>query len=223
MPYRKDPLVTGNVYHILTKSIAGFKIFNINSDFLRIKRALQYYQVKNHVLKFSQFLTLKEVKKKGFDKCVSSIISPKDKNLIQIVAYCTMPTHLHLILKQLKENGISIFMGNLLNSYSRYFNVKYKRKGPLWEGRFKSILIESDEYLLHLTRYIHLNPTTANLVRKPEDWKFSSYREYISNKEEALCDYSDLLDISRSSYKKFVENRISYQKELHKIKHLVLE
>ncbi|RLC36138.1 hypothetical protein DRH29_05175 [candidate division Kazan bacterium] len=208
---------------MLTKSIAGFKIFNINSDFLRIRRALQYYQVKNRVLKFSQFLTLKEVKKKGFDKCVSSVILPKDKNLIQIVAYCIMPTHLHLILKQLKENGISIFMGNLLNSYSRYFNIRYKRKGPLWEGRFKSILIENGEYLLHLTRYIHLNPTTANLVRKPEDWELSSYKEYILNKKDALCDYSDLLDISKKSYREFVEDRISYQKELHKIKRLILE
>ena len=105
MPYRKDPLVTEKVYHILTKSIAGFKIFNISSDFLRMRKALQYYQAKNHVLKFSQFLTLKEIKKKGFDKCVFSIILPKGKNLIQIVAYCIMPTHLHLILKQLKEKG----------------------------------------------------------------------------------------------------------------------
>ncbi len=134
-----------------------------------------------------------------------------------------MPTHLHLILKQLKENGISIFMGNLLNSYSRYFNIRYKRKGPLWEGRFKSILIENGEYLLHLTRYIHLNPTTANLVRKPEDWELSSYKEYILNKKDALCDYSDLLDISKKSYREFVEDRISYQKELHKIKRLILE
>ncbi len=186
---------------------------------------MQYYQVENHALKFSQFLLLKKVRKKGFRNSLPSDISAREKKLVQIVSYCIMPTHLHLILKQLRNNGITIFMGNLLNSYSRYFNTRYKRKGPLWEGRFKNILIKNDAYLLHLTRYIHLNPTTANLVEKPEEWEFSSYREYLSSseKEKGICEYSDLLEISKSYYQNFVEDRIAYQRELHKIKHLILE
>ena len=70
-------------------------------------------------------------------------------------------------------------MRRLLNSYTRYFNEKIKRKGPLWEGRFKKVLVNSDEQLLHLTRYVHLNPVSAGIVEKPEDWPCSSYREYI--------------------------------------------
>jgi len=117
-------------------------------------------------------------------------------------------------------------MGNVLNSYSRYFNTKHKRGSPLWKGKFKNVLVETDEQLLHLTRYIHLNPTSAGLVKKPEEWPYSSYLEYLGKikKMDRICSYEDLMDISpSSSYKNFVESRISYQRELEKIKHLILE
>ncbi len=78
-----------------------------------------------------------------------------------------MPTHIHLILKQLKEDGISAYMSKILNSYTCYFNRRTKRKGPLWESRFKRVEVTSDEQLLHLTRYIHLNPVTAHIVEEP--------------------------------------------------------
>jgi len=68
------------------------------------------------------------------------------------------------------EEGISLYMKNLLNSYTRYFNTKTKRKGPLWQGRFKSVLIKMDEQL-YLTRYIHLNPTSEDLVEKTSEIK----------------------------------------------------
>ena len=61
---------------------------------------------------------------------------------VEIIAYCIMPTHFHLVVKQLKEDGISFFIQQILNSYSRYFNIKTKRKGPLWEGRFQNVIIE---------------------------------------------------------------------------------
>lgn len=136
-----------------------------------------------------------------------------------------MPTHIHLILQQLKNYGISRFMNLILKSYSKHFNIKHKRKGPLWEGRFKNVLVETNEQFLHLTRYIHLNPVTDYLVNKPEDWKFSSYREYIGlvDKDERICDFSDYLDMDIPSYQGFVNDRIVYQRELAQIKHLILE
>ena len=121
------------------------------------------------------------------------------------------------------DEGISLYMKNLLNSYTRYFNTKTKRKGPLWQGRFKSVLIKTDEQLLHLTRYIHLNPTSEDLVEKPEDWPYSSYNEYLRNSEEPLCSFSKYLDIEPKTYKEFVESRKDYQKRLSEIKHLLLE
>lgn len=221
---RKEKIVSGNVYHIFNKSIADFKIFNKDIEFLRIKNIIKYYQIQNMPFKFSRFMESETVKKDGFDSNFISLSQSKEK-LVQIIAYCIMPTHLHLILKQLKENGISIFMGNVLNSYTRYFNTKYKRKGPLWEGRFKNVPVETDEQLVHLTRYIHLNPVTAYLVNKPEEWLASSYKEYLSdvNSEDRVCEYDDILDVTPSFYRKFVEDRVSYQRELAKIKGLFLE
>ena len=95
----------------------------------------------------------------------------------------------------------------------------------MWEGRFKNVLVESDEQLLHLTRYIHLNPVAAYLVDKPENWSASSYKEYLSgdNDKNKICEYSEILEIEPSFYKEFVEDRISYQREIAKIKELILE
>ncbi len=216
---RKDKPVTGEIYHIFNKSISDFKIFNGENDFLRIKNILRYYQIPGVPFSFCHFMQMEDVKENGFIKHFTSISDKKEK-LVQIIAYCIMPTHLHLILKQLKDDGISIFIGNVLNSYTRYFNIKHERKGPLWEGKFKNILVERDEQLLHLTRYVHLNPVTAYLVDRPEDWPHSSYLEYLSKVDDVgkICSYGDILDIDTVLYKQFVEDNISYQRELAKIK-----
>jgi putative transposase len=217
---RRDSLVVGQVYHVFTRSIAEYKIFNNEREYSRIREVISYYQHEKPDIRFSEFIELESDaqrhKKESF--------SGKDK-LVEIIAYCIMPTHVHLVLKQLRENGISTFIGNVLNSYTRYFNTKHKRKGPLWESRFKNVLVETDEYLLHLTRYIHLNPVTAALVNKPEDWDFSSYGEYLLNAPEAsrLCSFESVINMKPGLYKGFVEDRIAYQRELAKIKALLLD
>lgn len=221
---RKEKLVVGEIYHIFTKSIAGFKIFNNEIEYSRAKNMLRYFQIQNMPIRFSRFMELEKVEEEGFNKYFVSFIQDKEK-LVQIIAYCFMPTHLHLILKQLKGKGISIFMSNILNSYTRYFNTKHKRKGPLWETRFKNVLVDSDEQLLHLTRYLHLNPLSAYLVDKPENWSASSYQEYIlnSDKKDRVCEFDDILNIEPYSYRDFVEDRASYQRELAHIKQLLLD
>jgi len=221
---RKDPLVTGEVYHVMNKSIAGFKIFNSDNDYLRMQRMMIYFQTAELLPKFSQFLELKHIREDGFETAFREIASDS-KQHIQIIAYCFMPTHLHLVTKQLIKNGISTFMANILNSYARYFNTKYERKGPLWVGRFKNVHVDTDEQLLHLTRYIHLNSTIAKLVNKAEDWKWSSYKEYINPKsiEHPLCKFSEFIDMKPTTYRKFVEDEVDYQRELTQIKKLTLE
>ncbi len=219
---RKDLLIDGQVYHIFTKSIAGFKIFNNADEFFRIVEIIRYYQREKPAISFCRFIDLPNEKAIEFRK---DFFSSDTKKLIEIIAYCIMPTHLHLVLKQLKEDGISSFMNNILNSYTRYFNLKHNRKGPLWEGRFKNVLVKDDEQLLHLTRYIHLNPVTTYLVNKPEDWLMSSYREYLSEIKDSdkICRFGEILEIEPKAYKKFVEDRVSYQRQLSKIKGLLLE
>jgi len=219
---RKDELWNGQIYHIFSRSIAKFKIFKGENDFVRIKEALRFYQKEKPPLKFSRFLELKNRQGPPSDELI--VWSTRD-HLVQIYAHCTMPTHIHLILRQLKENGISIFMGHVLNSYARYLNTMLKRKGPLWENKFKNVLVKTDEQLLHLTRYLHTNPTTAGLVSKPEEWPASSYHEYLSvvPENERICEFGEVLDIEPTSYREFVENQISYQRDLAMIKKLTLE
>ncbi len=218
----KRNLITNQIYHVFTKSIVGFKVFNNDFDFERFKKIFTYYQKKSPVVKFSRFIKYKEIQKTNPNQLSPS---PIKENLVNIVSYCLMPTHLHFILKQKTENGISQFMSKTLNSYTKYFNTIHHRKGPLWETRFKSIPIESNKYLIHLTRYLHLNPVTALIIKTPDKWPHSSYKEFIANKqnENKICEYDGILDINPTTYKTFVEDRISYQKELAKIKHLILE
>lgn len=217
----KQYLVNDQVYHIISRSISEFKIFNARKDFLRMKRLLQFYQIGINY-RFSDFMLLKKVTKEGFESYFNKIAKNKEKT-VQIIGYCLMPTHLHLIIKQLIDNSISVYMNNVLNSYSRYFNISHKRKGPLWEQRFKRILVDSDEQLLHLTRYIHLNPVTAQLIEKPEKWEFSSFSHYLSSSDFSLSDHRGILEINPAFYKKFVEDQISYQRSLARIKRLLLD
>lgn len=212
-------LVTGQVYHVLNKSIAGYRIFNNDSEFNRFLETSVYYQSKNS-LRFSDF----KEHKNYHEELVKLALSKREK-IVEIIAYCLMLTHFHFILKQLKDNGISKFLNDTLNSYTRFFNARHKREGPLWAGKTKKVLVETDEQLIHLTRYIHINPTTAYIVDKPEEWKFSSYMEYLNKnqKEFRICKFDDLMDINPDSYKEFAEDRIGYQRDLKKIKDLLLE
>uniref|UniRef100_A0A7C4NYZ4 Transposase IS200-like domain-containing protein n=1 Tax=Thermodesulfobacterium geofontis TaxID=1295609 RepID=A0A7C4NYZ4_9BACT len=203
------------IYHVFTKSIAKFTVFLDHKDYARMIELLKYYKNKP-ILKFSDYKKLKETK--VYYNSVKS-----ETPFVEIIAYCLMPTHIHLVLQEISPSGISEYMRIVLDSYTRYFNKRIGRKGPLWEGRVKRVLVESDEQLLHLTRYVHLNPVSAGIVEKPEDWVYSSYREYIGMEKEKVCNKEKFFDFSKKEYKKFVEDRIDYQRSLEIIKHIILE
>lgn len=212
---RKIELAIGEVYHIFNRSIAKYKIFNKSENYLRFIELLNYYRFTNNTLSYSRYLTTSRAMiSKGFG----------GETFVDIIAYCIMPTHFHLILKQNTENGITNYLSKVENSYSKYVNTIFKRKGPLWEARFQSVHINTDEQLLHLTRYIHLNPSSAGLVNKPEDWEYSSYHNYLSeSKGDELCIFRNIIDLSSKQYQKFVNDRIAYQKELSIIKSQLID
>jgi len=133
-----------------------------------------------------------------------------------------MPNHFHLIIKQRIENGIVLFMQKLGSGYTNYFNLKYKRVGPLFQGRFKAISIENDNYLMHLSRYIHLNPIELikpnwkisgirNLSKSNrflEKYRYSSYQDYIGKKNFPSITQRDFINQyfkNTKEYKKFVQ------------------
>jgi putative transposase len=204
-------IVNGEIYHIYSKSIGEIKIFRNKAEFERMKNLIRYYRIIGTPQKFSVFC-----RTKNREDLYKNYFAKKEC-FVETISYCLMPTHIHLILKQLTDNGISTFMSNILNSYTRYFNVKTKRKGPLWESRFKRVAVGTDEQLLHLTRYIHLNPVTAYLTESPGQWEFSSYGEFMgkTRQKDRICNFeSVIMDIEPYLYKEFVTSQIGYQREL---------
>jgi len=216
---RKQEIVTNNVYHILNKSIEKFIIFNTDYDYARMIELIKYYQFANVPVKYS-YLMSRSIEEQISNK---SYIKDKNEKLVNIISYCLMPTHFHMTLQQLVYGGISKFVNLIQSSYSKYFNIKHDRKGPLWQGYYKNVLVASDKQLLHLTRYHHLNPVSARLIDKPEDWEYSSYNEYLGNIKTPICNYNKLLKFKPNVYKRFMENRINYQRELTRIKKIILE
>ena len=207
------------IFHVFNKSIEGFRIFNDDNEYKRMLRTIQYYRTDKEV-KLSRYLEIQDNQKEYKDKV--NCDQTKEK-YVDIIAYCLMPTHVHLILRQLSESSISRYMSNVLNSYAKYFNIKKNRKGPLWVGRYKKVPVGTYDHIIHLTRYVHLNPVTAFLIDSPEKWKYSSYNEYLSVDENRFCKYDDIVDLSSNEYKGFVEDHIGYQRELASIKGCILE
>ena len=129
--------------------------------------------------------------------------------LLDVLAYCLMPTHYHLMV-YLKTDGLSArVMQSFSVSYTKAINRQQERVGSLFQGPFRAAWVDKDSYLLHLSRYIHVNPVTAGLVTRPEDWVYSSYRDYIGLRDGTLPVPDVVLSQfpSRQAYREFVESR----------------
>ncbi len=112
---------------------------------------------------------------------------------VSILCYCLMPNHYHFLLRQDTNKPVSKFIHKLNLSYAMYFNKRYERVGPLFQGRFKAKLIEKDEYLVHLSRYIHLNPLELVGLQSLENYPWSSLHCYIERKNDSPVDTDDIL------------------------------
>lgn len=111
---------------------------------------------------------------KDYQFFLDTIEKYKQKFSIEIIFYCLMPNHFHLITRQNKEKGMLEFISRIQLVYSKHFNWKYNRKGPVFEGRYIPKFIDSQEYLIELIKYLANNPVKAGLVKRPEDWKWMS-------------------------------------------------
>jgi len=214
---KREKIQEGEIFHICNKSIANYGIFNLAENGQQFINRLFYYNSNSYLETYSKFLR----DNKNF--ICSNLLIPKENSKVKFLAYNIMPDHYHLLTKILKDNVFSKYISDVENSFSKYLNTKNERKGPLWQSRFKSIKINNNEQLLHVSRYIHLNPTTNNIVEKPEEWQFSSYREYISNPKILKKIITEISIKNPKTYQKFVENRIDYQRKLKLIKKLILE
>jgi len=140
---------------------------------------------------------------KDYKRYLDRLKEYQNKHDLSILAYCLMPNHIHLLLRQDGPEPISTFVQKLHTAYSMYFNKKYKQVGHLFQGRFKAKIVGNDEYLRHLSRYIHLNP--KKLVRKLSSYEWSSYPTYIGIKAENFLNTNFVLKMFQSKN----ENRSS--------------
>lgn len=220
MPGRPHPLITGNIYHVYNKSIEKRVIFTEEYCHLFIKTA-RYYRSSRSIFRFS-----------NFQKLSPNLLVPYEKKVLDkrsfrvtILAYCLMPTHYHLLIKQNQDRGISIFISQLQNSFTRFYNIKSLRTGPLFLDKFKSKPITSEEQLKHVSRYIHLNPYSNGLIEEVREtiaYPYSSFSEYLSLTESTLCDPNivfSLFNENGEKYKDFVLNNAEYQKTLEYCKY----
>ncbi len=110
------------------------------------------------------------------------------ENLVSVIAYCLMPNHYHLLLRQDGEQPAGNVPQSIFNSYSKAYNLKYSHSGTLFEGRFRAKPVKTTSHLLHLCRYIHGNPVKDDLVTDLADWRWSNYLEWIGKRKSSLVD-----------------------------------
>jgi putative transposase len=202
---RKTPLGEGEYYHIYNRGVDKRTIFQDQSDLNRFFESIKEFNCVEPI--GSIFLH-------SFDKS-----RKKNKKLVEIVAYCLNPNHYHFILRQLVPHGISEFMKRLSGGYTQYFNLKHKRNGTLFQGKFKSSHIDSDEYLLHASIYVNLNNRFNGKVAALSK---SSWGEYLGEEGDYICNTSVVLEQFRN-VKVYEELALSSLEDIIKRKELEKE
>lgn len=203
MSIRKHTFAEDNYYHVYAHAVSDMPLFRNKRDYERFLSTLFIANDHNSILRLDRF--------SGFSK-VSDIKKGKimtGKPLVDIVCFCLMKTHFHLILGEKGDANISKFMHKLMVSFAKYINIKYQHRGHVFESKFNSKILDSNEYLLRASSYIHLNPKDfKEWYRKEHQYPWSSYQDYLeTNRWGALLKCNIVLSQFRNKneYKKFVE------------------
>lgn len=221
MAYRKIPIVKDEIYHVFNRSIAKQPIFLRSKDYQRALEVLKFYLYGKPPIRFSYYNKLPLKQKSEF---LANLTNTKP--VVELIGFCLMPNHVHFLLKNLTDNGINKFMSNFQNSYAKYFNTREERSGSVFQQNFKAVRIESDEQLIHVSRYIHLNPVTSFIIEANElkDYSWSSYQDYLSGDSQNVSSRLVIEHFKRiEDYEKFILDQVDYQRKLDQIKHLTFE
>lgn len=216
MPVRTLPFVTGSWYHVYNRGVEKRSIILEERNYERLYQSLMFCQVQCPSYHFSTFCRLS----KEAQMYALANIHAKGKKLVTIGAFAFMPNHYHLLLKQEVENGIQNFLRNWQDGYSKYFNVLYARVGHLFQSAFQAKEISTEELLMHISRYVHLNPLTAGIVETFEElekYPWTSFPSYIFS-VDSFVETATILDLfgkDKEKYKEFVQNQAEYQQSLH--------
>ena len=188
-------------YHIYNRGVSKELIFVDEQDYVVFLGLLKRYLSEDN------------------EKKLNRVKYPNYKDNMDLIAYCLMPNHFHLFVYQREANAITNFVRSLSVSYSMYFNKKYRRQGSLFQQRYKAVDIKDDSQLIHITRYIHLNPD------KYRSYKWSSYHYYVDNETPKWLKPAAILSLFRDSeeYASFVSDYKSYRDDLKNIKESLID
>jgi len=221
MGARKEAFVNEEFFHVCNRGVDKRIVFMDEYDIRRFFQSM---------VEFNTIDPIGSLYENSFLQLGGSTAKLK-KELVNIIAYCLNPNHFHLILEQLVDGGISEFMRRLSGGYTWYFNNKHKRSGSLFQGRFKAVHVDSNEYLLHVSAYVNLNDrvhqlggSTAKLVKS-----MSSWGEYTDKRIKGICEKDIILGQFKTigAYKKFalssLESIVERKAELRNIGEFLLE
>lgn len=221
MPGRELTFYNQGIYHIFNKTIDKKRIFLQPKIAQRFMDIFTFYRSSSVEINYSKFSRLEESEKNK----LKNILTYKKFFKVHLLAYCLMPTHFHLLLLQIDDDAISHVMSDLINSFTRHYNISHQRLGPLFLPRFKAVSVTNDPQLMHVSRYIHLNPYSSKIItnkHKLQTYFFSSYSGYVSHKRSTLVQKEKVMELFLNkidSYKKFVMQNADYQESLEHLKH----
>ena len=203
---RTTEFTVGGYYHIYNRGVDKRDIFVDHYDQKRFFQSMEEFNVSSPIGSIFQ----NSFRRSKDEKSLSGLATKQ--KLVEFVCYCLNPNHYHFILKGLTEGGIVEFMHKLGTGYTRHFNEKYKRTGSLFQGPFKSIEIESNEYLLYLSVYVNLNDRIHQLDKGTGHVKSrSSWAEYMGTANESFCETSIILEQygNVEAYRGFAEGSLA--------------
>src|SRR3989338_8564324 len=207
MPTRKAIFSNNEFYHIFNRGVDKRKIILDHDDSDRFLKSILFFNSKKPI---------GSIYEKTFSKNKLSPLgglTAKSDKLVNIVAYCLNPNHFHFILEQKIDGGISEFMKRLGGGYTWYFNHKQKRSGSLFQGSFKSVFVDKNEYLLHLSAYVNLNDSVHRCGGLTATSKFSrsSMDEYVNDKNNfSICEKNIILSQfkNKEDYRNFATSSL---------------
>ena len=222
---RKTEFACEEYYHIYNRGVDKREVFLDEKDYTRFLLCMDLLNDE----KGGQMEKLRneknpKVRPSEFRRSNLGIPEARQK-LVDIICYCLNPNHYHFILKQLRDGGIVKFMQKLGTSYVMYFNKKYERNGVLFQGKYKSIHIDSNEYLLYLSAYVNAN-NFIHKYSKNFSWPYASLPDYLGKRKGNLCQKEIILsqfDNDFSQYQKYLHDNARYLKEKKEMEKYILE
>lgn len=245
MPYRKEQFETGKIYHVILRGIDDNKLYKNIDDYYRGIFSIYEFNTVNPVEiirrrrdRIRMKKRLQKLEKLGGNP-TSDQLDPRDK-LVEILSFCLMPNHIHLLVRQKKDGGIIKFMKKFGGGYAKYFNLKYSRKGYVFQNRFLAVPVKTDKQLMAVFAYIHANSVSLMEPRWKErgirdlkktlkfikEYKWSSFSDYLGKPNfPSVTDREFMLEVfgGEKACEKFVEDYIKYKGKVKEFPELFLE